>query len=117
MKKLVIVGSVNLTDEELDNAIFVIDNAIQAHRGPVGSGKAKGIDSVAENIAQIYGCEFVPFPPEKPSWYWYKKRNEAMAQWCDVLLRVATRRTRTYGSGWTADRAEELGKEVYRVYV
>jgi hypothetical protein len=44
----------------------------------------------------------------------FKIRNEKVAETCDCLIRIASRTTRTYGSGWTADRAQDLGKNVYR---
>jgi len=33
---------------------------------------------------------------------------------CTHLLRVAARSSRTYGSGWTADQAQRLGRLVIR---
>jgi hypothetical protein len=44
----------------------------------------------------------------------FRERDEQIAQACTHLLRIACRRATTYGSGWTADRAEELGAVVVR---
>lgn len=44
----------------------------------------------------------------------YRERDEKIAQDCTHLLRLACRQATTYGSGWTADRAEQLGRIVVR---
>jgi hypothetical protein len=42
----------------------------------------------------------------------FRERDEQIAQACTHLLRISCWRATTYGSGWTADRAEELGAAV-----
>jgi hypothetical protein len=44
----------------------------------------------------------------------YQGRNALIATDCTHLLRVAARSSRTYGSGWTADEAQRLGRLVVR---
>jgi hypothetical protein len=44
----------------------------------------------------------------------FRERDEQIAQACTHLLRIFCRGATTYGSGWTADRAEELGAVVVR---
>jgi hypothetical protein len=47
----------------------------------------------------------------------YRERDEKIAQACTHLLRIWCCRSVTYGSGWTADRAEGLGAVVVRYNV
>jgi hypothetical protein len=42
----------------------------------------------------------------------FRERDEQIAQACTHLLRIFCWRATTYGSGWTADQAEELGAAV-----
>jgi hypothetical protein len=44
----------------------------------------------------------------------YRARDEQIAQACTHLLRIYCQQATTYGSGWTADRAEDLGAIVVR---
>lgn len=84
-----------------------------------GESPRGGVDMFAHNYADHLGMEFKGYPPKNNRWEpeGYKERNEAIAQRCDVLYRVAVRDSKTYGSGWTADRAEALGKPVFRFYI
>jgi hypothetical protein len=43
----------------------------------------------------------------------WRSRNQAIAHDCDRLIRIADPASGTYGSGWTRDRARELGKPTY----
>ena len=50
--------------------------------------------------------------------YGYKARNVDIVRNSDVLVRIAKKdKQSTYGSGWTADHAEELGKDVHRIWI
>jgi hypothetical protein len=40
----------------------------------------------------------------------FKERNLRIAVACDELVRIVAHGTRTYGSGWTRDRAAAMGK-------
>ena len=42
----------------------------------------------------------------------FRERDEQIAQACTHLLRISCQHATTYGSGWTADRAEVLGAVV-----
>ena len=121
-----IVGSVKLSKDQLKCAqqliYFILSYEAAQQQGPgeivVVSGGAEGIDTLAEETAEKWVFDTKIFRPEKKGWYWYKKRNKLIAERCDVLYRIATRESKTYGSGWTADYAEEeLGKQVYRFWV
>lgn len=80
----------------------------------VGSGESPegGVDIWAHEVADAMGVAFVPFAPAHASWPFYKKRNQAMADWCTHLVRVTSKKSLMYGSGWTRDRAKEQGKFV-----
>lgn len=44
----------------------------------------------------------------------FRERDEQIARRCTHLLRMFCQHATTYGSGWTADRAERLGAVVVR---
>ena len=44
----------------------------------------------------------------------FRERDEKIAQACTHLLRIFCQHATTYGSGWTADRAEQIGAVVVR---
>ena len=74
------------------------------------SGGAAGIDTMAEEVATMLGIPTRIFMPEGRGWPLYKARNLKIATECDHLWRIVSARTKTYGSGWTRDRAAEMGK-------
>ncbi len=80
-----------------------------------------GVDIWARDIAGVYGYttsggDFVEHLPVHERWApdGYQARNALIAADCSHLLRVAARASRTYGSGWTADQAQRLGRLVVR---
>lgn len=134
---LAIVGSRDVPDYQ---AASVIKQAILEHRpSMVVSGGARGVDTAGVVIAQELGITTVEFKPKVMTWDatpegepvenmedkgmviivpgGFKQRNERIAEACDCLVRIASPTTKTYGSGWTADRAEQLGKRVFRYTV
>ncbi len=86
------------------------------------SGGAKGVDSLAELEAAL--CRYseakgnlIIHRPTVKRFHGeggYRERDELIARDCTHLLRIACKQATTYGSGWTANRAEELGKVVVR---
>lgn len=83
-----------------------------------GESPKGGVDIWTKEICtEELGASYKGFPPEQHNWHYYKKRNKLMAHACDILIRVYNARSKTYGSGWTADFAENLGKKVIRVKV
>jgi hypothetical protein len=75
------------------------------------SGDAEGIDTMAAEAARARGIEVIEYLPAVPNWHdGYKPRNLLIAQDCDALVRIALKGSKTYGSGWTRDRAAEMGK-------
>jgi hypothetical protein len=90
---------------------------------PAASAALRGlcsIDFTAAGHARALGIQVVEFLPT--SWKFhgpggFAERNMKIAEACVCLVRIASTTTTTYGSGWTADRAEELGKDVWRFVI
>jgi hypothetical protein len=133
---LAIVGSRDVPDYVSSS---LVKQAILEHKpSMVVSGGAKGIDTMAEIMAYEMGIPVMQFMPSEHSWDptpkapadpievvvdmgmnivipgGYKARNMKIAESCDCLVRIASSTTKTYGSGWTADYAERIGKRVIR---
>ena len=132
---LAIVGSRDVPDYQSES---LVKQAILEHDPKmIVSGGAKGVDQMAVRVAEELGIAAMEFVPEHVSWDaaptmknpieqivdygmrvvvpgGFKIRNEKIAEACECLVRIASQTTKTYGSGWTADRAEQLGKRVYR---
>jgi hypothetical protein len=61
--------------------------------------------------ADLRGIKWREFLPTCENWeHGYKPRNIDVAEACDFLVRIAARKSKTYGSGWTRDYAAKLGK-------
>jgi len=121
--RLAIVGSTDLlAPGGWDRADWLIRQAIVRLRPDVViSGGAPGIDSLAEYIAGQFGYteaagSMVVHRPQHQRWRpdGFEARNLLIARDCTHLLRISCYRSRTYGSGWTADQAERAGAEVVR---
>jgi hypothetical protein len=107
--KLAIVGSVRLKGNE--TAQSIIEAVIRAHQPTeVVSGGAEGIDTMAVEYAESIGIPTKVFYPRKKGWEYYKERNIKIAKYCDQLVRIYSSKSKTYGSGFTKDYAEWLGK-------
>jgi hypothetical protein len=105
---LAVVGSVGLAGNvEAYSTIFYVYHRYCPRL--VVSGAARGIDSMAVEVAKNLGIPYQEFPPAYRAWPAYKARNMQVAQACEGLIRIVSSRTKTYGSGWTRDYAESLG--------
>jgi hypothetical protein len=90
--------------------------------GVVISGGADGSDRLGEEAATESGYSedagtLVILRPRVRRLHGpggFRERDEQIAQACTHLLRIFCQYATTYGSGWTADRAEELGAVVVR---
>jgi len=114
---LAIVGSTarHFDARDKDAALYLIQEIILKHKPDmVISGGATGIDSWAVEIAKALDIATQEFLPKNQQWEpdGFKDRNEKIAQACDKLARVRHITSSTYGSGWTYERAEALGKTV-----
>lgn len=116
---LAIVGSTVLDSTNP----LVIDEIIEAiyfiRPDKIISGGAKGVDTAAKTIANSLNIEFEEYLPENTRWQpnGYKARNLLIAENCTHLISIRSTKSRTYGSGWTADRAEEMDKAICRVQI
>ena len=80
-------------------------NLVVSGRCPAG-----GVDDLAERVAAELDIPFLPRPASVHRWPGpggFKERNLQIAADCTRLLRIVCAYTRTYGSGWTRDRAAE----------
>ena len=124
--RLAIVGSTRLSGPR---SRAIIEDAIKRYAPTcIVSGGAEGIDSLAADIGRELGLEVDERKPEVQKWEdqlvsgflpglggvgrmlkGFKSRNLEIAQSCDALIRIALKDAKTYGSGWTRDRAKERG--------
>jgi hypothetical protein len=96
--------------------VIVISGGAAVNR----ANRMRGLASIDEEVAieanlrQLQVLEFRPtdFHWDAPGGF--KERNIHIADSCVCLVRIASETTTTYGSGWTADHAEMLGKDVTR---
>lgn len=116
--KLVIVGSQCTYTED---SIPIIEGVIERLKPEVvGSGGALGTDTHTEIYCRTHNIKFKKFPPQVRRWHdhmgktGFKSRNMKMAKWGDKGIRIASRRSKSYGSGWTIDQMEKMGKVVER---
>lgn len=113
--RLAIVGSRSLDGNPEALAIIrqVLDDYQRRHPHLVIiSGGAVGIDQMAADLARERGLEVIEHLAEGRTWPHYKKRNLQVAEDCEQLVLIADPASPTYGSGWTADRAREIGRPV-----
>jgi hypothetical protein len=101
------ISAMNKIREILDHHYIVPMPELGSGRSPKG-----GIDVWVEQINdKEYHYPFTAFPPVHNSWYWYKKRNIMMAEWCDLLYCISVRNIWD-GGRWTANHARQIGKTV-----
>ncbi len=83
------------------------------------SGGADGMDTYAGAFALMMGVPFQEFLPRQQIWkpHGYEERNIKIAESCTHLLAIRCYESKTFGSGWTANRAQELGRVVQRVTI
>lgn len=123
--RLAIVGSVSFVEPgAAAHAYHLINWRIdELHPAVIISGGAPGIDSAAETIARRWGYSednaekrLIIHRPKNFRWKpdGFQDRNLLIAQDCTHLLAIRCKHSATYGSGWTADRAQEMGRTVWR---
>ncbi len=124
--KVAIVGTTaNLTIDELQ--VMKQEITIVLKKYPIDtiiiSGGAKGVDSIALEVAKDIGFKTIPYKPEKENWEFYKKRNLQIANDCDELycFSVGVRKVKCYHHNppqnhektagcWTLEQAAQLIK-------
>jgi hypothetical protein len=93
---------------------LLVPDLIISGRSP-GGGVDVWAEEMASQLGYTEGDGFWPFEPTVRRWEGeggYKQRDRAMAEACTHLLAIRSMWSKTYGSGWTADRARTLGKIV-----
>jgi len=133
--KVAIVGtSVNMTENEERDTRQLIALFLQKRYNPsddiIISGGAKGVDTLALEIAEGLGFKTQVYKPEKEQWKYYKKRNLQIAKDCDELscFSVPVHKTKCYhhdepmehektAGCWTACKVFELDKPCQLVVV
>lgn len=93
----------NLMEHQFPEALFISGDC------PKG-----GVDQWVRETATLLNKSFKSFPPQKRGWYWYKKRNMAMAKEGDMIIDLEPS-GHVSGGTWTKDYAITLGKQGYTV--
>ncbi len=124
--KVAIVGTTaNLTENE--EQVMRQEITIVLKKYPTDtiiiSGGAKGVDTIALEIAKGIGFKTLEYKPEKQQWEFYKKRNLQIANDCDELycFSVSVRKTKCYhhdppqnhektAGCWTLEKASQMIK-------
>lgn len=85
----------------------------------VVTGGAAGIDTLGVEISQDLWLRKVVYPPKNACWEpeGYRERNELVALTATWGLGIRCVSAKTFGTGWTINRIEELGKPVVRMVV
>jgi predicted Rossmann fold nucleotide-binding protein DprA/Smf involved in DNA uptake len=116
--KLAVVGSTRFPSRAArEHAEHLINRAIdKLDPCLIVSGGAPGVDTLAERIAIVRGIPRSIHRPEHRRWKpdGFEARNRLIAEECTHLLRISSRTSLTYGSGWTANYAEKIGRVVSR---
>jgi hypothetical protein len=119
--KLAIIGSRSLAGHPDAQRLIeqIIDRYIERYPNDltIVSGGAAGIDQMAAQAARRRGVCVIEHRPRGRSWPAFRARNLAIAQTCHELVRIADPRSATYGSGWTRDRARELGRPTAEYFI
>lgn len=127
--RLAIVGSTKFADPGAYRKAWDIIEAKLTELQPeaVISGGADGVDWMAAVCAQTMGYSLeagaekplIIHYPNNQRWApdGYMVRNLRIAEDCTHLLAIRCKQATTYGSGWTADRAQQMGKTVWREYL
>lgn len=98
----------------------LVHNELQDRRpDQVVSGGAVGVDTVAVDVADLHHVPWHEFLPANKRWEpdGFKARNLQIVEACTRLLAIRCAEAKTYGSGWTCDRARDLGKPTRTVTI
>lgn len=118
--RLAIVGSRDWTWSGAQRARYEIEKAIQKHKpARIISGGAPGVDTWAREAAVDHGIPILEFLPEEERWApnGYRERNGRIVRACTHLVAIQSSRSATYGTGYTAELAEDVGKLARRVLI
>lgn len=112
--RLAIVGSRDFSDPDAWDTIeqIISDTITRLDPVEVISGGARGVDTVAAQIAEDMLLEVTVYESANGRWEpnGYRERNQRIADECTHLLAIRCKTSKTYGSGWTRDYAVQQGK-------
>lgn len=120
--RLAIVGSQELSDRQAIRATYLIRSWISGNdpRVVISGGCPRGVDALVKEIAADYGYfpdeAFIEHLPKVEQWHpnGYRDRNLKIVMDCTHLVSIRSSTSTTYGSGWTADKADDYGRQVFR---
>lgn len=117
--RLAIVGSRTLADPYRTKLVQMVVAHLLGTVKPstVVSGGAVGVDAIAADFAKRLGVPVLEFLPNGQHWDAFKARNIRIVETCDALACIHDPESLTYGSGWTRDQAERLGKPVATILI
>lgn len=83
------------------------------------TGDAPGVDSMVKRICDETHRACLVLKPEHYRWEpeGYKARNIKVCNTANALLCIRDPESTTYGSGWTANYMDSLGKPVTRIEI
>jgi hypothetical protein len=113
--KLAIVGSQSryLAPWHLELVVRLIERVLDEYRpGLVISGGSAGVERLAAARARRRGIAVVEPPPRGDGRAMDRERGLRIARDCDRLVRILVPDGPSRESGWTRDRAREMGKPV-----
>lgn len=123
---LAIVGTRSFSSPRgLEYASLLVEHEVKSLRwdsfvtGDPEYSNDKGVDALCVQWCAVYDRLCKTLAPEFRRWQprGFKARNILIAVTCDEMLCIRNPGTTTYGSGWTADHMETLGKPVTRILI
>jgi hypothetical protein len=115
---LAIVGSRALYFDEKIAKQIIKEYLMNKLPDKIISGGCDGIDCFAADVARELNIPVEEFKPQIYKWRGkggFMERNIKIVDNCTDLLRIYSKKTITYGSGWTKDKAIEKGKKVEEI--
>ncbi len=113
--RLAIVGSQGryVAPWHLEIVVRLIERLLDEYRPElVISGGSPGVERLATVRARRRGIPVVGHPPQGHGCSAYRERGLRIARDCDRLVRILVPDGSPQDSGWTRDRAREMGKPV-----
>lgn len=119
---LAIVGSVRFACPKglLIARDLIAEELDERRPDAVVSGDADGTDTLAKNAALARDIRYIGHPPKRRRWAGpggFMERNLRVAHDATRAMRIACVDSKTFGSGWTVARVEEMCKPVRRVFI
>jgi hypothetical protein len=123
---LAIVGTRSFANARaLHYASFLIEEEVRSLRwdsfvtGDPEYSNDKGVDAMCVQWCAVYDRSCRTLAPKYRRWEpeGFKARNIEIANTADEMLCIRNPGSSTYGSGWTADYMDTLGKPVTRILI